>query len=129
MNRRDHPTPWHAHPHLWEKVKHPVRRKRHTPTVAENTLWQKLRNRQLRGYKFRRQHVIDRFIVDFFCSEVALIVEVDGEIHQYTQEYDALRQEFLEALGFRFVRITNQDVVERIESVLELNADNLSSRD
>ena len=75
MDRSEQPTPWHAHPHLWEKVKHLARQKRHTPTAAEAALWQRLRNRQLRGHKFRRQHVIDRFIVDFFCSEAALIVE------------------------------------------------------
>ena len=87
------------------------------PTPAENALWQRLRRRQL-GVKFRRQHAIGPFIVDFYCAEAALVVEVDGPIHQYTAEEDAIRQEFLEAQGLRVLRFTNAEVENDIEGVL-----------
>ncbi|MDM3857486.1 MAG: endonuclease domain-containing protein [Aphanizomenon gracile PMC649.10] len=88
-------------------------------TLAEKHLWQRLKNKQMLGLKFRRQQVIDRFIVDFYCHEVKLVIEVDGEIHNYTQVEDAIRQEFLESLGLRVVRFKNEDVLFRIEGVLE----------
>jgi very-short-patch-repair endonuclease len=71
------------------------------------------------GFKFRRQHVIDRFIVDFYCGEAGLVVEVDGEIHDYTPQEDAIRQEFLESLGLRVVRFRNEEVFGDMEGVLE----------
>jgi very-short-patch-repair endonuclease len=88
-------------------------------TLAEKQLWQRLKNKQMLGLKFRRQQVIDRFIVDFYCHEVKLVIEVDGEIHNYTQVEDAIRQEFLESLGLQVVRFKNEDVLFRIEGVLE----------
>jgi very-short-patch-repair endonuclease len=92
---------------------------RRQPTPAEKLLWQKLRHKQILGFKFRRQQTIDRFIVDFYCNEAQLVVEVDGEIHDYTQAEDAIRQEFLESLGLQVVRFRNEDVLERMEGVLE----------
>lgn len=110
---------WQTPPQLWEKLKPLGRQMRHQPTPAEEKLWQKLRNKQLLGFKFRRQHSIDRFIVDFYCNEAQLVVEVDGEIHDYTQEEDAIRQEFLESLGLRVVRFRNEAVLSSIDGVLE----------
>ena len=73
---------------------------------------------------FRRQHTIDRFIVDFYCPAERLVVEVDGTIHDYTQEEDAIRQEFIELLGMRVLRFTNAEVIQSIEGVLErINAE------
>ncbi|MDF5723437.1 MAG: endonuclease domain-containing protein [Rhizonema sp. PD37] len=95
-----------------------ARQMRREPTPAEQKLWQKLRNKQL-GFKFRRQHAIDRFIVDFYCGEAELIIEVDGAVHQYTQQEDAIRQEFLESLGLQVVRFRNEDVLDSIDGVLE----------
>jgi very-short-patch-repair endonuclease len=91
---------------------------RREPTPAEQKLWQKLRHKQLLGFKFRRQHVIDRFIVDFYCGEGRLVVEVDGGVHQYTEEEDAIRQEFLESLGLRVVRFRNELFICRRCTVL-----------
>ncbi len=68
----------HTAPELWEKLKPLARQMRHVPTPAEDRLWQHIRNRQLKGMKFRRQWAIERFIVDFFCYEANLIIEVDG---------------------------------------------------
>jgi len=110
---------WYTPPHLWEKLKPLAREMRRNPTPAEKKLWQHLRRRQLLGYKFRRQHAIDRFIVDFYCQEAKLVVEVDGPIHQYTPQEDAIRREFLESLGLRVIRFTNEQVLSNIESVLE----------
>jgi len=110
---------WHTPAELWEKLKPVAREMRHAPTEAERVLWQHLRNRRLRGYKFRRQHPVERFIVDFYCSEAGLVLEVDGPIHQYTPEEDAIRQEFLEAHGLRVLRFRNGEVLGSIGSVLD----------
>ena len=107
-----------APPGLWEKLKPLVRQKRHEPTPAENALWQCIRNRQL-GMKFRRQHAIERFIVDFYCAEKGIIVEVDGAIHEYTVEDDAIRQEYLQSLGLRVIRFTNDEVMHHMDVTLE----------
>lgn len=112
-------VPWQSTPELWEKLKPLARQMRTEPTLSEKLLWHRLRNKQLLSFKFRRQQVIDRFIVDFYCREAKLIIEVDGEIHNYTQEEDAIRQEFLESLGLRVVQFKNEDVLLRIEGVLE----------
>ena len=90
---------------------------RHEPTFAEDKLWQRLRRKAL-GVNFRRQHAIDRFIVDFYCPEARLVVEVDGTIHDYTQEEDAIRQEFIESLGMRVLRFTNAEVSQSMEGIL-----------
>lgn len=112
-------VPWHSTPELWQKLKPLGRQMRCEPTPAEEKLWQKLRNKQLLGLKFRRQHSIDRFIVDFYCAQANLIIEVDGSIHEYTQMEDAIRQEFLESLGFRVIRFRNEEVLNSVEGVLE----------
>ncbi|OKH40235.1 hypothetical protein NIES2119_04235 [[Phormidium ambiguum] IAM M-71] len=104
---------------MWQKLKSLGRQMRCEPTPAEEKLWQKLRNKQLLGFKFRRQHSIDRFIVDFYCGQANLIIEIDGLIHQYTQIEDAIRQEFLESLGFRVIRFRNEEVLNSVEGVLE----------
>jgi very-short-patch-repair endonuclease len=109
---------WHSSEETWKLLKPLARQKRHEPTVAENQLWQRLRNRQVGGIKFRRQYAIDRFIVDFYSKEGNLIIEVDGPIHDYTPEEDKLRQEFLESLGFRVVRFTNEHVLKHTDEVI-----------
>ncbi|BDI18282.1 hypothetical protein ANSO36C_40840 [Nostoc cf. commune SO-36] len=111
--------PWQTPHELWKKLKPLARQMRCEPTPAEKLLWHKLRDKQLLGFKFRRQQTIDRFIVDFYCNEARLVVEVDGEIHDYTQQEDAIRQEFLESLGLKVVRFRNEDVLERMEGMLQ----------
>ncbi|MDZ8026310.1 MAG: endonuclease domain-containing protein [Nostoc sp. SerVER01] len=110
---------WQTPYELWKKLKPLARQMRREPTPAEKLLWQKLRHKQLLGFKFRRQQAIDRFIVDFYCHEAQFVVEVDGEVHDYSKEEDGIRQEFLESLGLRVMRFRNEDVVERMEGVLE----------
>lgn len=102
---------------------HPVilaraREMRHPQTVAETTLWHVLRNRKT-GFKFRRQHPIGRFIADFYCAEAKLLIEVDGESHLEPgqKEYDQVRTEYLEELGYKVIRFTNNDVRYNINAV------------
>jgi very-short-patch-repair endonuclease len=104
---------------LWKKIKPLTREMRKAPTPAEDALWQQLRRKARWGVRFRRQHPIDRFIVEFYCAEAGLVIEVDGEIHQYTQAEDALRTEFLESLGLRVIRFDNGDALTQIEGVVE----------
>jgi len=102
---------------LWKKLKPLAREMRKEPTEAENRLWQALRKNRL-GVKFRRQHPIERFIVDFYCAAEGLVIEVDGEIHQYTFEEDIIRQEYLESLGLRVLRFENDYVMSNLDGVV-----------
>jgi very-short-patch-repair endonuclease len=90
-------------------------------TAAEQTLWSKLRSRRLATYKFQRQTSIDQYVVDFYCAEKKLIIELDGDVHDFKQQkiHDKNRQSFLESRGFRVLRFTNDDVKESMEGVLE----------
>jgi very-short-patch-repair endonuclease len=97
-----------------------VLRKKMTP--AEKKLWQCLRNRQFRGLKFRRQHPIDKYIVDFICVEQKLVVEVDGGIHLLAEqkEHDAYRtEELTQNYGLRIIRLTNEEVENDIWKALK----------
>src|SRR5205814_5969155 len=93
---------------------------RKEPTPTEGVLWQALRNHKLDGVKFRRQQNIGPFVVDFFAAERRLIVEVDGPIHESQQDADRARQQILESLGLRFVRIPTELVESDLPAALEL---------
>src|SRR6266850_7894882 len=94
---------------------------RHNPTAAETTLWKHLQGRQILGKKFRRQYSVGRYIVDFFCVECDIAVELDGAPHfrELRAEYEAERTTFLHGLGIELVRFENRMVHENIEAVLE----------
>src|SRR5262245_42103523 len=94
-----------------------ARQLRTAMTDAERRLWQSLRLRQFDGYKFRRQHPVGHYVVDFVCVEAKLIVEVDGGQHSERQDYDASRTEWLSQRGFRVVRFWNHEVMNDIEAV------------
>lgn len=93
---------------------------RRAMSSAEVYLWVHLKGRQLAGLKFRRQHSIRHYIVDFYCPELNLAIEVDGEHHFRTdqQEYDRQRQVDLEALGIRLLRFTTDEVKHNVDGVL-----------
>ena len=97
-----------------------ARQNRKNATLAENMLWENIRNKGL-GVDFRRQHIIADFIVDFVCLDKMLIVEVDGGYHSEVsqQEDDKSRTERLTRLGFRIVRYTNEEVMNKTENVLQ----------
>jgi very-short-patch-repair endonuclease len=95
------------------RVTVPVARKlRLTPTDAEIRLWSRLRGKQLAGFRFRRQHPLGPYVVDFFCAEAKLIVEVDGGQHADDGE---ARTRWLEARGYRVIRFWNNDVLANTE--------------
>jgi very-short-patch-repair endonuclease len=104
---------------LWEKLLPLAREMRIHPTPAEDALWQHLRRKQINGMRFRRQYPIGQFIVDFYCPEQRLVIEVDGDIHLYTVEEDALRQDFIECLGYHVLRFTNEQVFHHLPDVLK----------
>lgn len=89
-------------------------------TDAELLLWQKLRNRQLLNTKFRRQHVIGRYIVDFVCLEKKLVIEIDGSQHIEQQLYDQQRTRYLVARGYEVIRFWNTEVLKELDSVLDV---------
>ncbi len=107
----------HNQKHLEERRKE--LRKNLTP--AEATLWKSLQRKQLKGRKFRRQHSIQNFIVDFYCASERLIVELDGAVHLdfAQQNYDLERTEILENLGLKVIRFENKMIFEKLPEVLE----------
>ena len=105
-----------------DRFKARARSLRASQTSAEAKLWQALRNRRLARWKFRRQHTIDRYVVDFVTLDGKLIVEVDGVTHSTPSELakDKARTDVLEACGFLVVRVSNTDVYDNLEGVLEM---------
>jgi len=98
-----------------------ARELRKTMTTTEKIIWPELRNRSLAGIKFRRQHPVSRYIVDFFCLEKELVIEIDGGIHQVEEvkEKDDNRTAELERLGLTVLRFTNEEVINDIEGVMK----------
>ncbi len=100
------------------RIKHQAKNLRKEMTPAEQKLWQHLRNRRLFELKFRRQHPVGRFILDFYCHEYLLIVEVDGGIHELQTERDQLWTKWLQQQGYKVMRFKNEDVIFNIKGVL-----------
>ena len=94
---------------------------RHAETEAEKKLWSLLRNRQLKGKKFRRQHAFTNYILDFYCHECKLAVELDGNFHasEDQQLYDEARTSLLNEYGIKVIRFWNSEVMNEPEKVLE----------
>ena len=105
---------------LYLEIRELSRKMRVHPTKAEKFFWQKVRNRRLHGLKFLRQHIIAYpfdatftkfYIADFYCGQLKLIIEIDGQIHKETQENDLIRTEHMESKGFCVLRFTNDQVL------------------
>jgi very-short-patch-repair endonuclease len=101
-------------------IKQKSRELRKTMTETEKILWSKLWKKQQNGIYFRRQHPYNIYILDFYCFQANLVIEVDGPIHDMTIEYDSERTRFLESSGLKVLRFTNEDIESRIDWVLEL---------
>jgi very-short-patch-repair endonuclease len=93
---------------------------RQAMTPAEQILWDALRERKLNGLRFRAQHPIGQFILDFYCPSCRLVVELDGEVHDRQADQDTARTAQLEAHGCRVVRFANQEIFDNLPAVLTM---------
>ena len=100
------------------KLKALARELRNKSTLSEVLLWNQLKARQARGYQFLRQKPIDNYIVDFFCYELMLAIEVDGQTHDYKMSEDETRQKRIESFGITVLRFLDIDVKRNMEGVL-----------
>ena len=105
-----------------KKLKHTARMLRKNMTLSEILLWQEIKGKQILGYDFDRQRPIDNYIVDFYCKDLQLAIEVDGESHYYegVPERDIKRQKKLESLGVHFLRIEDELVKEDVSIAVEM---------
>ena len=94
-------------------------------TPEEKILWEQLRRNNLKGLHFRRQQIIDGFIVDFYCHQARLVIEVDGEIHNQQLEFDQERDQILSARGLKILRVTNQEIKNNLQEVLNKIIDSI----
>lgn len=111
-----------------------ARKLRNNMTKAEIILWSRIRSKQIKGYKFRRQYPLYNFIVDFYCHKLKLIIEVDGEIHNLPEQAksDKYRDHLLKDNGYYVVRLTNHEIETNLKSSLmkiESIIVNISSQD
>ncbi len=99
-----------------------ARRLRENMTQAEEILWERISKRGVKGFKFRRQHPIHLFIVDFYCHELGLIIEIDGEYHndEEQKKRDKERSELLAFQDLYIIRFTNQEVYDDVDRVIDL---------
>jgi very-short-patch-repair endonuclease len=100
------------------KLKQRARELRNKSTLSEVLLWNQLKARKMKGYQFMRQKPIDDFIVDFFCSKLNLVIEIDGESHDNKISEDQIRQRKLETLGLSVLRFNDKDVKRNMRGVL-----------
>jgi very-short-patch-repair endonuclease len=109
---------------VYNKKEYQARRRalRRSMPTAEVILWSKLKNKQMQGKRFLRQYSVDQYVLDFYCPELKLAIEVDGDSHFVAgaQDYDRDRQEYIEEFGIRFLRFTNTDVIENIDGVCQV---------
>jgi very-short-patch-repair endonuclease len=104
--------------HYNPKLKKLARELRKNSTLAEVLLWQRLRNKQFHSLDFHRQKPIDEYIVDFFCPKLKLIVEIDGDSHDFKQSEDAKRQARLEDFGLTVIRFLDSEVKTNLDGIL-----------
>src|SRR5436309_14434138 len=103
-----------------------AKRLRRDQTDAERKLWLRLRERQVNGFKFRRQQPIGRYIVDFFCPDMKLVIELDGGHHSHQVQADQHRTDYLTKVGYRVLRFWDNEVLSETEAVLQKIADELN---
>ncbi len=108
-------------PDNWKTLSVFAKQNRKNPTEAEDRLWQEVRNRKIKGYKFRRQHPVNGFIPDFVCLQKKLIIEIDGDYHNEEEQknYDEIRTRWLAANAYKLMRFTNEQVLQNTGWVVE----------
>jgi len=102
------------------KLKELSRELRKSGNLSEVLLWEQLKARKMKGYQFMRQKPIGNYIVDFFCSKLRLVIEIDGESHNQKLEKDRLRQQKLESLGLSLLRFYDLDVKNNLNGVIRV---------
>jgi very-short-patch-repair endonuclease len=100
-------------------VEQAARTMRREPTAAEEVLWGALRKNQFGGLKFRQQHPVGRFVLDFYCASCKLAVEVDGDVHDDQAERDAERTKVVERYGYHVLRFRNEQVLQELPKVVQ----------
>jgi len=103
-----------ATPAIFERAS----RLRRNMTYSEELLWNELKGKQILGLRFRRQHPISKYIVDFYCHSAKLVIELDGKIHLAKKEQDKERTKEIEELGLQIIRFQNEEVEKKIDEVL-----------
>jgi very-short-patch-repair endonuclease len=113
----EYPMYFGATPDVFKKAKE----LRKNETEAEKILWEKLNRNQILGLQFRRQHPIDRFIADFYCAKIKLVVEVDGSIHELPEnlDYDIGRSEIMNDFGITVIRFSNEQIINEIDTTIK----------
>ena len=119
-----------------EDIRDVCRRFRKNQTKGEKAFWKVVRNRQIEGYKILRQYPIKFewnnqirfFIADFYCHETKLVIEIDGGIHETQKEYDKMREQIINLLGFQVIRFSNDEVLYHIKEVVEKFRNVLSNK-
>ncbi|MUP38554.1 endonuclease domain-containing protein [Labilibaculum euxinus] len=109
---------YNAKPHIFEKAKY----LRENMTLAELKLWELTKEKKIRGLRFRAQHPIDIFIADFYCHSLKLVIEIDGGIHQSSEqkEYDIGREAEINHWGIKVIRFTNDEILKEIDKVIDI---------
>ncbi len=95
------------------------RQLRNNPTHSEKVLWLSLRKKQIHGIRFHRQYSINHFVVDFYAPKIKLVIEVDGSSHIGNEDYDSARQKYIEALGIKVIRFTDEQVFGNVNNVVK----------
>lgn len=107
---------------IFNKISEKEKRRtlRNNLTNAEKVLWGRIRKRQIEDKRFLRQYSVNKYVIDFYCPEIKLAIEVDGDTHSLPDEieYDNLRQNEIEQFGIRFLRVTNNEVFDKLEGVI-----------
>ena len=101
-------------------LKQRARELRKAGNLSEVLFWRAVKNKQLNDLDFDRQRVIGNYIVDFYCHEQALVIEIDGSSHDDKKAYDQIRDEYLQALGLRVLHVQDVDVKQNLAGVVEL---------
>ena len=105
------------HLRYWDKLTWAARINRKKETESEKMLWNEVLRQKKLGVKFTRQKPIDRFIIDFYCSELSLAIEVDGGYHNNRKDNDDLRDKFLKCCGITTIRVSDKDVINDVDKV------------
>lgn len=105
-----------------------ARKNRLNPTIAEKKIWQKILSRKQTAYKFLCQHPIGQFIPDFYCRELKLVIEIDGDSHDVQKKHDQKRTAYFATRNLKVIRFTNRDVLYNIEGVEQIILQEIANR-